>query len=161
MTNKGITWATWVVFNGNTEASLNRFKAMDMIDWTLIFKPQYWDKCYGGAINSQRVANFVVDWCYTSGQHYPELHIEQLINVIFKKHLQEDGIFGIATIAAINEVDEQLLYENLIIRRKQYYKDIVTEAHLKNDFSQDKFEEGWQNRVDRLVEYNIKLIGNA
>jgi lysozyme family protein len=156
MTNKGITWATWVMFNGDTTASVNRFKVMDADDWGIIFKKGFWDKCLGDNITSQAIANMIVDWVYTSGRYFPELHIQELINHIFNKHLAEDGIFGQTTIDSINQADEDMLYQNLWQRREQYYKDIVAMAQSKDDHSQDGFLKGWLNRVENLKSFNLQ-----
>jgi len=156
-TNKGVTWATWVVFYGDTTASHNQFLAMPPDQWGNIFKAGYWDKIYGGAINSQRVANMIADWVWTSGTYYPEEHIQQLINHIFKKHLAVDWVFGPATIDSINSADEELLYQNLFLRRIQYYHDVVEMAQSKGDHSQDQFLQGWLDRVSRLIEFNMQF----
>jgi lysozyme family protein len=156
-TNKGITWNVWVSYFGDTKASHNRFLVMDQADWSQIFKTGYWDKCLAEQINDQRIANTIADWVWSSGQHFPELDTQKLINTIFNKHLAEDGVFGAATIEALNSVDADALYESLIERRKQYYHDIVSFAQAKGDHSQDIFLNGWINRVNNLVTYNKKL----
>lgn len=153
-TNKGITWSVWVSFNGDTTASHNRFIVMMTNDWTKIFKTGYWDKCLADQISDQRIANTIADWVWSSGQHYPELHVQKLINTIFNKHLAEDGLFGPATIEALNAANPDALYTSLIDRRKQYYKDIVALAQANGDHSQDGFLTGWLNRINNLVKYN-------
>jgi lysozyme family protein len=153
-TNKGITWATWVVFFGDTTASHHRFIVMMTDDWAEIFKSGYWDKCLADQITDQRIANTIADWVWCSGQHFPELDVQKLINTIFNKHLAEDGLFGNATIQALNACDSDTLYESLIERRKQYYRDIISFAQAKGDHSQDIFLAGWLNRIDNLIKYN-------
>ncbi len=157
-TNKGITWATWVSFNGDTNASHNRFIVMMSDDWSQIFKKGYWDKCLADQINNQRIANTIADWVWCSGQHFPELDVQHLINTIFNKHLAEDGVFGAATIDAVNSADTETFYQSLIERRKQYCKDIVSFARKKDDKSQDQFLTGWLNRMDNLINYNKQFV---
>lgn len=157
-TNKGITWDVWVSFFGDTKTSHNRFIVMMADDWSQIFKSGYWDKCLADAITDQRIANAIADWVWCSGQHFPELDVQKLINTIFNKHLAEDGLFGPATIEALNESEADTFYESLIARRRQYCKDIVSFAHAKGDDSQDVFLRGWLNRIDNLVSFNQKSI---
>ena len=38
--------------------------------------------------------------------HYPELDVQEVLNISFAEHLTQDGDFGQATIKAINEVNE-------------------------------------------------------
>lgn len=156
-TNKGITWNTWVSFFGDTNASHHRFIVMMSDDWGQIFKKGYWDKCLADTINDQSVANTIADWVWCSGQHFPELDIQKLINTIFNKHLAEDGLFGPATITALNACNQPTLYDSLIERRRQYYHDIVSFAQAKGDRSQDIFLNGWLNRIDNLIKYNKQL----
>jgi lysozyme family protein len=153
-TNKGITWNTWVSFYGDTTASHNRFIVMMSDDWGQVFKKGYWDKCLADQITDQAIANTIADWVWCSGQHFPELDVQKLINTIFNKHLAEDGLFGPATIDSINSADPDLLYQNLKLRRIQYYRDIVEMAQSKGDHSQDQFLKGWENRVMNLDKYN-------
>jgi lysozyme family protein len=154
LTNKGITWNTWQAYFGNTK---DRFLAMQPADWNKIFKVEYWDKCLADSINSQRIANTIVDWAYSSGIHFPEKDTQEVINHIFQTHIAEDGCFGPATIQTLNSVDEPSLYDALIARRRLFYTNIVEEAHERNDYSQDKFLEGWMNRINNLVAYNLKF----
>jgi len=153
-TNKGITWNVWTSFYGDTTASYNRFMVMQTDNWSQIFKKGYWDKCLADQISNQRIANTIADWVWCSGQHFPELDTQKLINTIYNKHLSEDGLFGPATITALNESDAATLYESLIDRRKQYCHDIISFSNQKGDHSQDIFLEGWSNRINNLVKYN-------
>ena len=155
-TNCGWTWAVFSSIFGNTQAAANRFYAMDAEDWAACFKKVFWDAILGDSIESQRIANMIVDWIFTSGQYYPELHIQELINHVFKRHIAEDGHFGPATIDSINGADEELAYNSITLRRKQYYSDIVETAQSKGDHTQDGFLKGWLARVDNLVTFNSK-----
>ena len=130
---------------------------MNEDDWSEIFKTGYWDKCLATEIADQRIANTIADWVWCSGQHFPELDVQKLINTIFNKHLAEDGIFGPSTIEALNSSDRDVVYKSLIERRKQYYRDIVAFANAKGDNSQDAFLAGWLNRIDNLLKYNQML----
>src|ERR1017187_7977633 len=75
-TNKGITYTTWVSFFG---ADHDRFMAMSDEDWGAIFKKDYWDQMLGDQIQSQRIADIIVDWVWGSGKHYPEADIQDIL----------------------------------------------------------------------------------
>lgn len=156
-TNCGWTWQIFSAIFGNTQAAANRFYVMDPEDWAACFKRIFWDAILGDLINSERVAYMIVDWIFMSGQYFPELDIQKLINHIFMRHLTEDGAFGNATIQAINSAPEENLYDNLWLRREQYYRDIVTEAQRKGNHSQDGYLTGWINRVENLKHFNSQL----
>ena len=152
-TNKGITWAVFSAEFGDTQAAANRFFAMDTADWGIIFKKNYWDKILGDDILSLPIAYQIIDWVWMSGQHFPEIDIQKLINTVFNKHLAEDGVFGPGTIEAINSCDQALEYTDIMNRRKQYYEYIVSFSNSKGDHSQDEFLKGWLARVVRLDAY--------
>lgn len=153
-TNKGITWATWVTFFGDTSASHNKFLVMDSLDWGLVFKKGFVDKCLGDLIVSQKIFNVYIDWCWGSGFYYPTKHLQTVLGVT------ADGIIGQHTISALNSFDESKLYDALCNARIEYYKNIVANDDAKGDFSQDKFLQGWENRVINLEKFNENFILN-
>lgn len=141
----GITWLTWKSFFGDTH---DRFLKMTDDDWGSIFKKLFWDKTLGDQIESQRVADMIVDWVWNSGKHYPEMYVQDILIHAFGQHITEDGNFGPATIASINGVDEQQLYDDLIAKRLWYFDQCVI-SHPTNK----KFINGWRNRVNHLIEF--------
>lgn len=154
LTNKGITFAVWITYFGDTK---DRFLAMSPADWGLIFKKEVWDKINGDLINSQKIANAIGDWVLNSGAYFPERDVQEVLNAIFLKHLTVDGNFGNAnyhsTVDAINSVDQDEEYKDIIARHQEFYKSIVDK-----DPSQQKFYDGWMNRINNLVKYNSKFL---
>ena len=148
-TQKGITYFTWKTVFGDTH---DRFIAMSSDDWSAIFKKLYWDVMLGDQINSQRIANAIVDWVFNSGKYYPEADVQDILIHTFGAHIGEDGNFGPATIAAINQADEQKLYEDIIAKRLWFFDQCVA-SHPTNA----KFLVGWQNRIKHLQEFNNTL----
>lgn len=143
-TNKGITYATWKSMFG--DQAHDRFLHMSDEDWAVIFKKLYWDPIFGDQIHSQRIADVLVDWVWGSGKHYPELDVQDILIHAFNEHITEDGNFGPATIAAINEVDEQKLYDAIIAKRFDFFKGCVA-THPTNA----RFLRGWNNRLNHLM----------
>src|ERR1700690_1178913 len=86
-TNKGITWSTWESVHGDGIVSCTQFITMTDDDWFSIFKPLYWDVALADKINSQKVANMIVDFIWGSGKHEPEKDIQEVLNSAFNERL--------------------------------------------------------------------------
>lgn len=143
-TNAGITYKTWCSHFGATH---DRFLAMSDGDWAVCFKT-YWDSIFGDLIQSQRIADTLVDWVWGSGSHYPSIDLQDILIHGFGAHIAEDGAVGPATIASANAADEAQLYAAIISKRFEYLEDIVA-AHPTNA----KFLNGWKNRMNALVAF--------
>lgn len=144
-TNKGITYAVWKTIFGDT---YDRFIAMSDADWMVIFKKLFWDAILGDQIKSQRIADAIVDWVWGSGKHYPEADVQDILIHAFGKHITEDGNFGPATIEAINSVNEEELYNDIIAKHSWFFDQCV-----KSHPTDIKFINGWHNRLNHLVEF--------
>lgn len=144
-TMAGITYTNWKTFFGDTH---DRFMAMSDEDWGIVFKKGYWDLMLGDTIQSQRIADCIVDWIWGSGKHYPECNVQDILIHSFGKAITEDGNFGPATIAALNSVDEPTMWTDLIAKRFWYLNAIVV-AHPSNQ----EFLAGWKNRMSHLITF--------
>ena len=151
-TNVGITYKVWQTMFGPTH---NRFMTMADADWDAIFKEYYWNEMCGDTIASQRIADIVVDWVWNSGKHNPEMYVQDILIHSFGQNIAEDGDFGPASVAAINAVDEEKLWNDIVAKRLWYYDQLVT---LRPSNAQ--FLQGWKNRVNNLVafENTAKLV---
>lgn len=147
-TNKGITYTVWKTIFGDTH---DRFMKMSQDDWNLIFKKLYWDQILADTIKSQRVADLIVDWVWGSGKHYPSIDIQDILINSFNQHIISDGNFGQHTIDAINNVDEQKLWD-LIVKKRYDYLDSIVKIHPSNS----KFLQGWKNRMANLINFETK-----
>jgi lysozyme family protein len=144
-TNKGITYSVWKTVFGDDH---DRFMAMADEDWATIFKKLYWDQMLGDQIVSQRIADLIVDWVWGSGKHYPEADVQDILIHTFDSHIGEDGNFGSMTIASLNAVDEQKLWEAIVAKRFWYLDQIVL-IHPTNA----RFINGWKNRMNNLIAF--------
>jgi lysozyme family protein len=145
-TNKGITWKTWLsVFDDNSH---DKFLAMSDEDWALVFKHNFWNAILGDLIHSQRIADMVVDFVWGSGKYYPECDVQDILIHCFGQHIAEDGDFGQATINAINSVDEETLYNDIVAKRFWYFDQCV----LKTP-TDAKYIQGWKNRLNALIKW--------
>ena len=112
-------------------------------------KSHYWDKIKADQINSQAVANILLDWFWMSGVNATK-GIQRLVGV------NPDGKIGPASIKAINETiakNEKKFVEQLYEVRAQYYTNII----VRNP-KLESFRKGWINRLNDLKKYNVKFL---
>lgn len=155
-TNKGVTLATWrrVGYDKDGDGDI------DVADLKLIsdeeavnavLRPHYWNRWKADQINSQSLANILVDWVWGSGKHGIVIP-QRMLGV------QADGIVGPKTLAALNGVDAKVFFDQMKVEREMFFRRIV-EAKP----TQKKFLKGWLRRLGgiqwgRLVCNNGKVI---
>lgn len=142
-TNLGITIATWRSAgydkDGDGDIDVDDLKIITEADFLKIFKTLYWDRWKADHIKSQSIANILVDWCYNSGSWGVKIP-QRILN------LTTDGVVGPKTLAAINAINPELLFERLWIERFEFYNRIV-----ERDPSQRVFLNGWINRLKSIT----------
>ena len=138
-TNMGVTLATWKSQgydkNGDGKIDVTDLNLITHADVVNILK-KYWDSWKADNINNQSIANLVVDWTWNSGAwgiKKPQLALG----------LDDDGVVGKDTLAAINSGDPSTVFKTLWLARKTFFDDIC-----KNDPSQLVFHNGWMNRLN-------------
>ena len=135
-TMKGITLATFRNYFGRAK-TCNDLKRITDDQWEHIFKVGYWDKWRADSIESQAIAELLVDWVFNSGTwgiKYPQ----------YVLGVEPDGKVGQITLGAINNhPDKKKLFQQLWERRKKHYEDIV-----RKNPSKKKFLKGWMNRLN-------------
>lgn len=135
-TNRGVTIATFRAYYGK-DKTVQDLKNMTYEQWYHIYKTGFWDRWQADHINSQAIANLLVDWVWASGAYgikYPQ----QVLGVTV------DGIVGAKTLAAINNHPHpDLLFKQLWDRRKKHFDDIV-----RGNPSQKVFYNGWMRRLN-------------
>lgn len=133
-TMKGVTLATYRRFFGK-EKTCKDLKEITQAEWDYIFKKGFWDRWKADDIENQSIAELLVDWCWTSGVwgiKFPQ----RVLGV------NDDGIVGPKTLAAINDYeDQEELFNKLWNRRKKHFQDIAKGGKAK-------FLSGWLNRLN-------------
>lgn len=141
-TCKGVTYKTYKLYKkrkGLPEPTIDDLKNLSDEEFTDILKTMYWDNCLGDRIESQSVANAIVDWAWNSGTRTAVKEVQQILGV------KDDGILGNITLAALNSRSPLPLFGAIQTARKFYIESICI-ARPKNK----KYRQGWVNRINNL-----------
>lgn len=138
-TKYGVTIATWKAQgydkDGDGDIDVNDLKAITSADAMEICRKNYWNRWMADEINSQSIANILVDWVWSSGSNGIRIP-QQMLGV------KADGVVGPKTIAALNRQNPREFFYKLKERRKKFLEDIVAKSP-----GQKKFLKGWLNRL--------------
>lgn len=145
-TNKGITWNTWQSVFGSSADSIKRFYQMSDADWQVIYKKYYWDAIGGDYINSQAIADILVNWAWGSWVYTPSVTIQSIVGT------SQDGIIGKKTIEAINKGNQQDIYEKL----KNANIDFFDKLSKNPKYAANRG--GWFNRLNDLYDNFLKKV---
>lgn len=153
-TNKGVTIAVWKSQgydkDGDGDIDVADLKLIDNNDATKILKSNYWNRWFADQIDSQAVANILVDWVWASGAWGIKIP-QRLLG------LKEDGIVGYQTMKALKEsIDtpekRAKFIKELYLARYEYINNII-----KANPKLAVFKKGWINRMKDLEQYNKKF----
>lgn len=142
-TNKGVTIATWKKQgydkDGDGDIDVDDLKLISDEDAVnVILRPHYWNRWKADQINSQSLANILVDWVWGSGVNGIKIP-QQLLGVT------ADGIVGPKTLAALNAKEPHAFFNLIKNRREQFFNTIV-----KNNPNQKVFLKGWLRRLNSI-----------
>jgi lysozyme family protein len=141
-TCKGVTYKTFKLYKrrkGLPEPTVEDLKNLSVQEFTDILKTMYWDNCLGDRINSQSVANAIVDWAWNSGTVTAVREVQRILGV------EDDGIIGNITLSAINSRSPLPLFGAIQTARKFYIERICISRPVNK-----KFRKGWINRINNL-----------
>lgn len=158
-TNKGVTIGTWrqVGYDKDSDGDidvqdLKLLSNNDVRDRVL--KPHYWNRWKADNIQSQKIANILVDWVWGSGKHGIVIP-QRLLGV------KDDGIVGEKTLSAVNFADPDQLFDAIYKARVDFLNEITqssiakyekkigrkaTESELMK-YTNKRFLKGWLNRL--------------
>jgi lysozyme family protein len=161
-TNKGVTLGTWRQVgydkDGDGDIDIYDLKLLSVEDVRdRVLKPHYWDRWQADKIESQKVANILVDWVWCSGKH--GIVIPQRILGV-----EQDGIVGNQTLSAVNFADPDQLFDAIYKARVDFLNEITqksiasyeqkigrkaTEKELLK-YTNKRFLKGWLNRLKSI-----------
>ena len=111
-----------------------------------IYKRDYWDSMRLGKLGNQNVADKIFDMAVNMGTHQAAIYAQRAANGLIAPatgRLHEDGVFGPATIAAINSLNPIALYQLLCEWSRRHYQHVaaINPAQTVN-------LAGWMKRAD-------------
>ena len=139
-TNWGINAKTYEDWKGYPP-SATQMKNMPKLEAMEIFERRYWDKIKGNDIHDQPLADIIFDGRVNSGS----LGVKLLQRVL---KIEDDGIFGNQTLAAVNAANPGRLY----LAYKQARADLY-ERLIQQNPSYEAFRKGWANRLASFSDY--------
>lgn len=117
-----------------------------------LFVKFFWDKATNNnQIKSQKIAEAITSWYWGSGK-LGLMWYQQMLNNEYGCKLVVDGIIGDASIAAINSISPDSLFQMSIKYRRERFYTIVN-----NNPSQRIFLKGWLNRLRDFAEKHGEL----
>ncbi len=141
-TNKGITISTYEAYcagKGLPKPGIKELENIPDAHWDDIFKSMYWDKWLADDIESQSVANILVDWVWGSGS-WGIIIPQRILGV------KPDGIVGPVTLKSLNGRNPEEFFRAIRAARVNYLDDIVRKRP-----SNRKFLRGWMNRLNDIT----------
>lgn len=161
-TNKGVTIRTWrnVGYDkdGDNDIDVKDLNLLTDADVkNRVLKPHYWDRWKADQIQSQKVANILVDWVWASGKHGIVIP-QRLLSV------KADGIVGNKTLSAVNFADPEQLFAAIFQARVDFLHEIVRTSIVKYEskigrkatekelmkHTKKRFLKGWLNRLNDI-----------
>ena len=144
-TNMGVTLATWRMVgydkDGDGDIDAKDIKLLSKEDAVKVLKLSYWNRWKADQITNQSIAEILVDWVWGSGK-WGIVIPQRILKVV------DDGIVGMGTLFAVNNVNQRGLHALIFQARKTFIEELV-----KNHPDQLKFFNGWMNRLN-----NFKFI---
>lgn len=158
-TNKGVTIGTWRQVgydkDGDGDIDVQDLKLLSNNDVRdRVLKPHYWNRWKADNIQSQKIANILVDWVWGSSKHGIVIP-QRLLGV------KDDGIVGEKTLSAVNFADPDQLFDAIYKARVDFLNEITqssiakyekkigrkaTESELMK-YTNKRFLKGWLNRL--------------
>ena len=149
-TNRGINAKVYEKYIGRPP-SIADMKAITRQTALAIFKNNYWDRMKADQIQSQAIAETLVDHAINASPIYAPKMIQRIVGV------NDDGKIGNITLNAINQYPEKELFIAFTNSRYAYYENIKNfKPTLYHEFIR-----GWKKRVSDMYNKHIAFLTNA
>ncbi len=155
-TNKGITIGTFKRHAQTVlgiQPTLENLKNITDGQAGQIYELIYWNKLLAEDINDVQVAYQYVDFYINAGSNAIKV-MQRSLNGL-GQNVAVDGGMGPKTLAAINAVDGEQLFDAFKKNRQKYYNDLATRRPKMK-----KFLGGWTKRTNHFV-YQKSMMGTS
>lgn len=145
-TMKGVTYKVFCSFRksrGLKEPTLLDLKNISDKEWNAVLRWHTWDRIKCDDYRSEWVAFLLADCVWMSGVGYIK-RVQRMCG------LKDDGVVGPKTLAKLNGLDQQALFNTLWQQRKNFLQGI---ANGKNSV----FLAGWLRRLNSVRYGSLKL----
>lgn len=145
----GVTIATYQDYckkKGKPKPTVSDLRRLNYSGWMEILKGMFWDRWQADRIASQKVAEILVDWVWTSGRYGITIPQKAL-------GVTPDGIVGEKTLTVVNKYDEKKLVD-LLTRERIAYTDRICRSRPSNR----KFRNGWLRRIKAIAAHKHNPI---
>jgi lysozyme family protein len=154
-TNKGVTWETFNSLSSrlNYQPTTKLFLEMPDYLWERIYKKGYWDAVKGDEINSQAIANVLVDWAWGAGSGRAIENTKRFLNNEYKANLIVNSTIDRAFVNAINSAasqNEKLFFDKFSQFKMKWYMGLS---------NQEANKKGWANRLNDLYRFSLQFVG--
>lgn len=139
-TMSGITIGCYQLHYGK-DKTCDDLKNITPDEWLEIFMTDFWKPCKAGYIHNDSIATLVVDMAFNSGVKNAIKRIQKCLGC------SADGIIGPLTLRALNDENQQVVFNKIFEMREKYYHSLAS----KN--GQSVFLNGWLRRL-----HSIKFI---
>lgn len=144
-TNKGVTLQTFKAFGHQllgVDPTLDNLKRLTDAQAGTIYKTLYWDRLRADEIGLQPLAEILVDFYVNAGANAVKL-LQRVLNELGAQPLLSvDGMTGMDTRRALQQMDPTQVYRRYRQGRSAYYEDLVQQRP-----SLQRFLKGWLARV--------------
>lgn len=137
-TQSGVTLAAYRDYKNNSRLTADDLRRISWEDWLGLLKKNYWDRWQADKIQSQSIAEMLVDWVWASGR-YGITRPQKLLGV------KVDGIVGQKTLQALNSRSPLQMWAAIRKDRLRFIDEICRARPANN-----KFKQGWLNRINDL-----------
>lgn len=157
-TNKGVIWATYTEYKKKKKQtpSADEFIAMPQAVWLDIYKTLFWDSVWGDQINSQAIAEILMEAKWGGGNVGLKRVVNRLQKVV---GAPIDGTMGKTTVDALNKytkskAKQTALTDELLDAWLAHYK-------AQGSAKWDTYGRGWTNRLNELKDRAYDTIAKG
>lgn len=127
--------------DGDGDVDIDDIRSLDIDQTMLLYRQRWWEKYGYDRIIDQWAATKVLDMSVNMGSRQAHLLVQRALSAA-EQPVAVDGVFGPASLAAVNSADRQLFKGALRATQAGFYWHLI---QVKPSLRE--FEAGWMNRA--------------